>query len=493
MNFEDRITEVGYTYDDLSLIPAYSRVLPLDVDVTARLTNKLGLKIPIIAAAMDTLSEIETSIALPRYGGISIIHKNCTIARQAEMVMSVKRTQSGLINKPFTLGVNATAGDARNLMATKKISGIPILGKGKKVVGIVTRRDLRLAESDASPVTRIMTRFSKLHTGTIETTIEQAQRIMEAKKIEKLPLIDAHRQLVGLYTYRDILNIKNYPLAVTDAKGRLLVGAAIGASGDYLERLDALVDAGVDIINIDSSHGDSENVENAVKEVKKRYPDMPIIAGNVATYEGALTLIKAGADAVKVGIGPGAICTTRVITGGGVPQITAIANAARACHEQNIPLIADGGIKYSGDITKALAAGADCVMLGSLLAGTDEAPGDTVTVGGRKFKVYRGMGSLAALKEGSRDRYFQENVDPHDSNKLVPQGVEGRVPYRGPLANVLHQLVGGLRFGMGLCGVATIRELWNAKFCKVTSAGLQEGHPHSIEIDKEAPNYQGRR
>lgn len=488
----DRIVATALTFDDILLVPAYSEVLPDEADVSTRLTKDIRLNIPLISAVMDTVTEDRFAIAIAREGGVGIIHKNCSPTKQAEMVSATKRSQSGLITNPFTLAVTNTAKDARKLIETRKISGIPIKDEAGKLLGLVTRRDLRETSDDNKPVSAIMTPIEKLVTGGPQMSLEEAKRLMDVNRKEKLPLVDGHGMLAGLYTYRDILIAMEYPFAAKDNRDRLLVGAAVGATGDYQERAILLVKAGVDILCVDSSHGHSRNVLDAVAWLKTKWPTKPVMAGNVATYAGGKALVEAGVDVVKAGVGPGSICTTRVVTGAGVPQVHAISEVVRACRESGIPVIADGGIRYSGDITKALACGADTVMIGSLFAGTEEAPGETIMVEGRPYKEYHGMGSIAAMKKGSKDRYFQDKVntdDPLDSNKLVPQGVEGQVAYSGKLEDVVHQLVGGLRFGMGLTGSRTIPDLWNAEAVQITQAGFRESHPHSIIMTKEPRNY----
>ncbi|BAD41899.1 IMP dehydrogenase [Symbiobacterium thermophilum] len=473
------------TFDDVLLVPAHSEVLPRDVDVSTRLTRKIRLNIPLVSAAMDTVTEARMAIAMAREGGIGIIHKSMSIERQAEEVDKVKRSEHGIIVDPVFVHPDDMIETALQLMARYRISGTPVVERGThKLVGILTNRDLRFEDNWNQPVGNVMTR-ENLITAPVGTTLEQAREILRHAKVEKLPLVDEHGVLKGLITIKDIEKAKKYPNSAKDEHGRLLCGAAVGVSDDLMERAGALVDAGVDVLVLDSAHGHSRGIMEALRKVKRNFPQVQVIAGNVATYEGTRDLIEAGADAVKVGIGPGSICTTRVVAGIGVPQITAIYESARAADEYDVPIIADGGIKYSGDITKAIAAGASAVMIGSLFAGTDESPGEMEIYQGRSFKVYRGMGSLGAMKQGSGDRYFQEGAP-----KLVPEGIEGRVPYRGPLAEMVFQLVGGLRAGMGYCGTRTIEELRkNGKFCRITAAGLRESHPHDVMITKEAPNY----
>ncbi len=473
------------TFDDVLLVPGRSEVLPRDVDVSTRLTRKIRLNIPLLSAAMDTVTEARMAIAMAREGGIGIVHKSMSIEQQAEEVDKVKRSEHGIIVDPVFVHPDDMIDVALQLMARYRISGTPVVERGThKLVGILTNRDLRFEDNWDQPVANVMTR-ENLITAPVGTTLEQAKEILRHAKVEKLPLVDDHGVLKGLITIKDIEKAKKYPNSAKDERGRLLCGAAIGVSDDLLERAGALVDAGVDVLVLDSAHGHSAGIMEALRKVKANFPGVEVIAGNVATYEGTRDLIEAGADAVKVGIGPGSICTTRVVAGIGVPQVTAIYESARAADELGVPIIADGGIKYSGDITKAIAAGASAVMIGSLFAGTDESPGEMEIYQGRSFKVYRGMGSLGAMKHGSGDRYFQQGAP-----KLVPEGIEGRVPYRGPLAEMVFQLVGGLRAGMGYCGTPTIEDLRkNGKFRRITAAGLRESHPHDVMITKEAPNY----
>jgi len=481
--FSQKFVKEGLTFDDVLLVPAESDVLPKNVDISTWVTKKLKLNIPIMSAAMDTVTESRMAIALAREGGVGIIHKNMSIEEQADQIDRVKRSENGVITNPFFLSPEHTLQDADDLMAKYRISGVPICSNGK-LVGIITNRDLKFEEDLTQLIRDVMT-SENLITAPVGTTIHQAKEILRRHKIEKLPIVDENFALKGLITIKDIEKSLTYPNTARDEKGRLLVGAAIGVTADVLERAQALVEAGCDLLVLDSAHGHSRNIIDAVKKIKARMPDAQLIAGNIATAEGARALIDAGADCIKVGIGPGSICTTRVVAGIGVPQITAVYDAACVAHSCGIPVISDGGIKYSGDIVKALAAGADVVMLGSLLAGCDESPGDDEIFQGRKFKVYRGMGSIAAMNRGSRDRYFQEN-----NNKLVPEGVEGRVPYKGPVSESVYQLIGGLRSGMGYCGTRSIPELQEkAQFIKITGAGLKESHPHDIYITKEAPNY----
>ncbi|WP_116107754.1 IMP dehydrogenase [Lewinella sp. IMCC34191] len=485
----DRFAVQGLTFDDVLLLPAYSEVLPRDVDLSSQLTRGLRLNAPIVSAAMDTVTDGRLAIAIARQGGIGIVHKNMTIAQQAAEVRKVKRSESGMIVDPVTLKHDATVADAKNLMAQHRIGGIPIVNDSFELVGILTNRDLRFETASDRPISERMT-TEKLVTAPVGTTLEQAKQILQGYKIEKLPVVDDSGTLVGLITYKDILKVQNYPNACKDSYGRLVVGGAIGVTADMLERVQALVEVGVDVITIDTAHGHSQGVLQAVSRVRDTFPDLQIIGGNVATGEAAKALAKAGADGVKVGVGPGSICTTRIVAGVGVPQLSAIANAAEALKGTDVPVIGDGGIRYSGDIVKALAAGASTIMAGSLFAGVDESPGETILYDGRKFKVYRGMGSLGAMNKGSKDRYFQDVED--DVKKLVPEGIEGRIPYKGSLAEVVNQYLGGLRAGMGYCGAATITDLQQAEFVRITGAGIMESHPHNITITKEAPNYSRR-
>lgn len=478
------IMEEALTFDDVLLEPARSEVLPRDVDVSTYLTRDIRLNIPLVSSAMDTVTEARLAIAIAREGGIGIIHKNMSIERQAQEVDKVKRSESGIIVDPIFLSPEHRVADAVEIMERYHISGVPITDPEGHLIGIITNRDLRFEEDYSRPISEVMTK-ENLITAPVGTTLERAKEILKRHKVEKLPLVDEQGRLKGLITIKDIEKAKKYPNAAKDSVGRLRVGAAVGVAADTMERARALVKAGVDVLVVDTAHGHSRGVLETVARLKAEFPETPVIAGNVATAAGTEDLIAAGADAVKVGVGPGSICTTRVVAGVGVPQITAIWNAARAAEKHGIPIIADGGIKFSGDITKALAAGASTVMIGNLFAGTEESPGETIIYQGRSYKVYRGMGSLGAMKEGSRDRYFQENVE-----KLVPEGIEGRVPYKGPLAETVYQLIGGLRAGMGYCGAANLAELrQKARFVRVTSAGLRESHPHDVIITKEAPNY----
>lgn len=474
------------TYDDVLLVPAYSEVLPRDADTSTRLTRNIRLNIPIVSAAMDTVTEADLAISVALEGGLGFIHKNMKIEQQAEEVRKVKRSQSGLIRDPVTLSVDATVQQAENIVRELKIGGIPIIDGDGKLVGIITNRDLRFQKDMKVPVEKIMTR-DNLVTAPEGITLDKAEDILKKYKIEKLPIVTKKGKLAGLITYKDIQKKKNKPHACQDAFGRLRVGAAVGVTPDFLDRIEALTVAGVDVISIDTAHGHSRGVIEAARLVKKKYPDLDLIVGNVATGEGAKALAKAGADAVKVGVGPGSICTTRVVAGVGLPQLSAVFEAAKALKGSDVPLIADGGIRFSGDIVKAIAAGADSIMIGSLLAGTEEAPGEMIIYEGRKFKAYRGMGSIEAMEDGSKDRYFQDVED--DIKKLVPEGISGRVPFKGLVSEVLYQLVGGLRAGMGYCGARNIEKLKEARFVQITSAGVIENHPHDVTITREAPNY----
>ena len=483
---DSRIFGKGLTFDDVLLMPAYSEILPAEVVIHAQLTKNIQLHVPILSSAMDTVTEAHLAIALAREGGIGILHKNMSIERQAEQVRKVKRSESGMIVDPITLEVNATIGDALKLMKDNKIGGIPIVDKTNKLVGILTNRDLRFETDRKRKVSEVMTK-ENLVIAPEGTDLRKAEKILRQYKIEKLPVVSKQGKLIGLITYRDILQLSAFPNAVKDNIGRLLVGAALGITKDLLERAAALQSVGVDIVSLDSAHGHSKGVIEALKLLKKTYKNLPVIAGNVATGAGALALANAGADAVKVGIGPGSICTTRIVAGAGVPQLTAVMEAAKALKGKNIPIIADGGIRYTGDMVKALAAGANCVMMGSIFAGTEESPGETIIYEGRKFKGYRGMGSIGAMGQGSGDRYFQgDNVD---AKKFVPEGIEGRVAYKGTLSEIVYQYVGGLKAGMGYCGAKTIKDLQKATFVQITNAGMRESHAHDIDITKEAPNY----
>jgi IMP dehydrogenase len=477
------------TFDDVLLVPAYSEILPREVDTSSQLTTDIRLNVPIVSAAMDTVTENKLAIAIARQGGMGFIHKNMSIDAQAEQVRSVKRSESGMIIDPVTLRRDARVGDALALMKKYSIGGIPIVGENNQLVGILTNRDLRFETVHSRPVHELMT-SDRLVTAPIGTTLTQAKNILQTRKIEKLPVVDDNNKLVGLITYKDIMKVVDYPHSCKDTFGRLVVGAAVGVTHDTMERVAALVHVNVDVICVDTAHGHSKGVLETIKQIRKKYPNLQIIGGNIATAEGAKALAKAGANGVKVGIGPGSICTTRIVAGVGVPQLTAIYDAAKGLKGTNIPIIGDGGIRYTGDIAKAIAAGASTIMGGSLFAGVDEAPGETVLYDGRKFKVYRGMGSLGSMQIGSKDRYFQDVED--DVKKLVPEGIEGIVPFKGTIAEVMIQYIGGLRASMGYCGAPTITDLQNARFVKITNAGIQESHPHNINITKESPNYSRR-
>ena len=484
VSMADKISFEGLTFDDVLLLPAESDILPADVDLTTYLTNKVKLNIPVMSAAMDTVTEYRMAIAIAREGGIGVIHKNMSIDSQAEQVDMVKRSENGVISNPFFLKADNTLGEADRLMAKYRISGVPIVDDNGRLTGIITNRDMKFETDLSRKIGEVMT-SENLVTGKVGTTLNEAREILHRHKIEKLPIVDDEYRLKGLITIKDIEKVFKYPNSAKDAQGRLLGAAAIGATKDVLDRAGALIDVGADVLVLDSAHGHSKNIMNSVSKVKEAFPEIQLIAGNVATPEATEALIKAGADCVKVGIGPGSICTTRVVSGIGVPQISAVLRCADKAAQFGIPVIADGGIKYSGDITKAIAAGANVVMMGSMLAGCEEAPGEQEVYQGRQFKVYRGMGSLGAMQKGSKDRYFQE-----DNKKLVPEGVEGRVPYRGPLSETVFQMMGGLRSGMGYCGARNIKELKeNTKFVRITGAGLKESHPHDVFITKEAPNY----
>jgi len=474
------------TFDDVLLVPSYSEVLPREVSVSTQFTRNLRINIPIVSAAMDTVTEHQLAIALAREGGIGIIHKNMTIEEQAAQVRKVKRSESGMITDPVTLGLDASIGDAQKLMKQHSIGGIPIVDKNNKLVGILTNRDLRFQEDSSKSIVEIMTREG-LITAPVGTSLDDAKHILQKYRIEKLPVVDDDNTIMGLITYKDILKIKNYPNSAKDKYGRLLVGAAVGIASNTMERINALVKVGVDVLTVDTAHGHSAGVLQMIKEIKSKYPDVEIIGGNVATAEGAKALVDAGVDAVKVGVGPGSICTTRIVAGVGVPQLSAIMETSEALEGTGVPVIADGGIRFTGDIAKAIAAGASSIMAGSLFAGVEEAPGETIIFKGRKFKIYRGMGSISAMEKGSKDRYFQDTED--DVKKLVPEGIEGRIAYKGTLSEVMVQYIGGLRSGMGYTGSKTIDDLKKAKFVKITSSGMVESHPHDIAITKEAPNY----
>ncbi|HUN65368.1 MAG TPA: IMP dehydrogenase [Bacteroidota bacterium] len=486
MAFKKIIGE-GITFDDVLLLPRRSHVLPRDVDVRARLSRRISLNIPLVSAAMDTVTESDLAIALAREGGIGILHKNMPIDLQAQQVDIVKRSESGMILKPITIFARQNVGDAQALMAKYQISGIPVVDEEGRLIGIVTNRDLRFQPNHSLRIEKVMT-AGNLITAPVGTTLERAEQMLQKHRIEKLPVVDKRRKLVGLITFKDIQKKKHHPNACKDAHGRLRVGAAVGVTPDTLERIDALAEAGVDVIVVDTAHGHSRGVLEMVRRVRKRFTRGDIIAGNVGTADAARDLIRTGVDAIKVGIGPGSICTTRIVAGVGVPQVTAVYECSRVAKRSRIPVIADGGIKQTGDIAKAIAAGADTVMIGSLFAGVDESPGEKVLMEGRGYKLYRGMGSVEAMKRGSSDRYFQDVED--GLPKLVPEGIEGRVPYKGPLADTVFQMIGGLRAAMGYCGCAKIRDLQEkTQFIRMTEAGLRESHPHDIVLTKEAPNY----
>ena len=482
----DKVVMDGLTYDDVLLIPAYSEVLPKTVELTTKFSRNIELKIPFVTAAMDTVTESQMAIAIAREGGIGVIHKNMSIVEQARQVATVKRAENGMISNPVTINRDAKVKDALNIMAEYKIGGIPVVDNENFLVGIVTNRDLRFEKDMDKQIQEVMT-SENIITTKQSTDMETAAQILQENKIEKLPVVDENGKLIGLITYKDITKAKDKPMACKDAQGRLRVAAGVGVTADTLERMEALVNAGADAIVIDTAHGHSKYVIEKLKEAKKRFPNVDIVVGNVATGAAAKALVEAGADAVKVGIGPGSICTTRVVAGVGVPQLSAVYDVAKALEGTGVPLIADGGLRYSGDVVKALAAGGYSVMIGSLVAGTEEAPGDTIIFNGRKFKSYRGMGSLEAMENGSKDRYFQSSTT--DVKKLVPEGIAARVPYKGTLYEVIYQLTGGLRAGMGYCGAHNIMELHNAKFTRITNAGVLESHPHDVAITSEAPNY----
>lgn len=487
LNFQEKIVGEGLTYDDVLLVPAYSQILPRDVDISTRFTKNIRINVPIVSAAMDTVTEYEMAIAIAREGGIGVLHKNMSIEDQAFQVRKVKRAESGMIMDPITLPLTALVKDAKDSMRENRIGGIPVVDDEGKLLGIVTNRDLRFEKNEKRPVEEVMT-SENLITAAKGTTLSEAEEILQENKIEKLPVVDDDNHLVGLITFRDITKLTQKPTANKDMYGRLVVAAAIGVTADALDRTKMLVEAGVDALIIDTAHGHSKGVVHTLKEVKSNYPDLDVVVGNVATAEAAKYLVEAGADAVKVGIGPGSICTTRVVAGVGVPQFSAVLEVANALKGTGVPVIADGGVRYTGDIPKAIAAGADTVMLGSLLAGTKESPGETIIFEGRKFKSYRGMGSVASMKKGSKDRYFQDVED--DIKKLVPEGIEGRVPYKGELFESMHQFIGGLRAGMGYCGAKDVETLQETgKFVKITFSGIKESHPHDVTITKESPNY----
>lgn len=487
--FSEKISSEAYTFDDVLLVPAYSEVLPRETDIQSQFSRNIRLKTPIVSAAMDTVTEAWLAIAIAREGGIGVIHKNMSIERQAQQVKQVKRAENGMIIDPITISADNTVADALALMKKYKIGGIPVVEKNLKLIGIVTNRDLRFEKGFKKKIKDVMT-SENLVTTSQTTNLEKASEILQKYKIEKLPVVDDRYKLVGLITYKDITKAKDRPNSCKDDKGRLRVAAGVGVTNDVFDRIEAIYKAGVDAVVIDTAHGHSKAVIKTLKEAKKKYKDIDFVIGNIATPQAAIDLVAAGADAVKVGIGPGSICTTRIIAGVGMPQLSAIYNTSNALKSTGIPVIADGGIRYSGDMVKALAAGASSVMAGSLLAGVDESPGDTIIYQGRKFKTYRGMGSVEAMQEGSKDRYFQDNED--DVKKLVPEGISGRVPYKGTLHEVINQLTGGLRAGMGYCGAKNILDLHNAEFVKITSAGVTENHPHDVTITREAPNYSRR-
>lgn len=482
----NKFAHEGLTYDDVLLVPAYSEVLPREVNIASYFTKNIKINSPIVSAAMDTVTEYQMAITIAQEGGIGVLHKNMTIAEQAMHVRKVKRSESGMIVDPLTILQNATISDALDIMAEHKIGGVPVVDEQKRFVGIVTNRDLRFEKNLKRLIKEVMTPASKAITAVQGVTLKQAEVILQDHKIEKLPILDKNKQLIGLITYKDIIKIKVRPNAAKDDRGRLRVAAAVGVTADTMQRVDALVEAGVDAIIIDTAHGHSKGVILKLKEVKKKYKNLQVVVGNIATGDAALALMKAGADGVKVGIGPGSICTTRIIAGVGVPQLTAILDVAAAL-KGRLPIIADGGIRYTGDIVKAIAAGASTVMMGGMFAGVEESPGETIIFEGRQFKGYRGMGSLEAMQKGSKDRYFQDAED--DIKKLVPEGISGRVPFKGHLADVMYQLIGGLRAGMGYCGSKDIKALQTAKFTRITAAGVKESHPHDVVITREAPNY----
>jgi len=485
--FQEKFVGEGLTYDDVLLVPAHSEVLPREVSVRSRFSRNIVLNAPVVSAAMDTVTESEMAIAMAREGGIGVIHKNMSIDAQAALVRKVKRSESGMIQDPVTLDEHAVVADALKLMAEHRIGGIPVVNNEGKLIGIVTNRDLRFEKDMAKPIAAIMTSQGLITTDKPNDLLA-AEAILQQSKIEKLPVIDASGKLIGLITYKDILKLKKYPNACKDKLGRLRVAAAVGVTHDTLQRAEALVKAGVDAIIIDTAHGHSKGVIQMLKEVKQAYGSkVDVVVGNIATAEAANALIEAGADAVKVGIGPGSICTTRVIAGVGVPQLTAVMDVAYGITDKDVPVIADGGIRFTGDFVKALAGGASSIMVGSMLAGTEESPGDTIIYEGRRFKAYRGMGSVEAMQQGSKDRYFQDAED--DIKKLVPEGISGRVPYKGTVQEIMYQIVGGLRAGMGYCGAIDLAELRKARFIRITSAGVKESHPHDVFISREAPNY----
>ncbi len=482
----DKVIFEGLTFDDVLLVPSYSEILPRDVDLTSRITRSITINTPVVTAAMDTVTEYKMAIAIAREGGIGVIHKNMDIEEQAHQVTAVKRAENGMIFDPITITPDKKVHDALELMGKYKIGGIPVIDNGGLLKGIVTNRDLRFERDMGRPIHEVMT-SENLVTTTESTDLERAAEILQIHKIEKLPVVDKSNRLIGLVTYKDITKAKDKPFACKDEKGRLRVAAGIGIAADSMDRVDELIHAQVDVLVLDTAHGHSKGVLEMMKKIKSKYPDTELVAGNIATAEAAIALVKAGADAVKVGIGPGSICTTRVIAGVGIPQLSAIYNVAKAIRGSDVPVIADGGLRYSGDIVKAIAAGANSIMAGGLFAGVEESPGETIIYQGRKFKAYRGMGSIEAMQKGSKDRYFQDIEE--DIKKLVPEGIAARVPYKGTLYEVLYQLIGGLRAGMGYCGAKNIAELQKAQFTKVTAAGVRESHPHDVTITREAPNY----
>lgn len=488
-DFSNKVIGEGLTYDDILMVPAYSEVLPRDVDVSSYFTKNIKLNVPIVSAAMDTVTESKLAIAIAQEGGIGVLHKNMTIEQQAEKVRKVKRSESGMIQDPVTMPVDSKVSDALNLMKEHKIGGIPVVDENNCLVGIVTNRDLRFQKDFKRPITEVMT-SENIITTKVGTDLDKAREILQEYKIEKLPVVDENNKLKGLITYKDITKVQLKPNACKDEFGRLRVAAAVGVTGDVMDRVDALYKAGVDAIIIDTAHGHSKGVIETLKKVKAAYPKLQVVVGNIATKEAAIALVKAGADGVKVGIGPGSICTTRIIAGVGVPQLSAVMMVAEGLKGTGVPLIADGGIRFTGDVVKALSAGADSIMAGSLFAGVDESPGETIIYEGRKFKAYRGMGSIEAMQQGSKDRYFQDAED--DIKKLVPEGISGRVPYKGFLSEVIYQMVGGLKAGMGYCGAKNMEDLKDAKFIRITHSGINESHPHNITITREAPNYSTR-
>ena len=484
---DERIAMEGLTFDDVLLIPSYSEVLPREVNLQGRFSKHISLNIPIVSAAMDTVTEASMAIALAREGGIGVIHKNMSIASQAAEVRKVKRAENGMIMDPVTIRCEQTVGDALEIMRENHIGGIPVVNDGNILVGIVTNRDVRFQTDMSLTIDKVMTSSGLVTIRDNQTDRAYVKKVLQENKVEKLPVVNAEGKIVGLITYKDIIKEKLHPNACKDDKGRLRVAAGIGITEDALQRVEALVGEGVDAVVLDSAHGHSKGVIDKLKQIKTKYPDLDVVVGNVATADAVKALVAAGADGVKVGIGPGSICTTRIVAGVGVPQLSAIFECAAAAHEHDVPVIADGGLRYSGDIVKALAAGGDCVMCGSMFAGTEEAPGETIILNGRKFKTYRGMGSLDAMQAGSKDRYFQDKEV--EFKKLVPEGIVGRVPYKGTLEETVYQLIGGLRSGMGYCGAHNLKELQNARFTKVTASGMTESHPHDVTITKETPNY----